>query len=346
MCLNEIARLFNNDISEKKRIGNSTKHRVATRKGSGNQPLRTPSAFMSRKEIDKLNGVVKVYNQENILPVEEFDKLSKEEQKDSLIIWRKMFPTNLIKEKMGISNSKFYAYIEELNIETNRFKKENKKHNKQDINLDDFEEVYKEAKKVLIISDRDKPILEYFLIPREPINLRYLIVVNYLEAYNGASNLCKAYESVGQEARTSYFYNNVMRMKKIGIYDKMVELNDRLCKKLAIDRKQKEVIKSALDEIKEEENNSSKIDDKKEDVIIMEEDIKVVNQHENPKITEQMFVEKNNIETNVDIDIKGFNLVMNGYYTSKDIVRKLSMVIDELENNDTINKLNLELKGL
>lgn len=335
--MNEIEKLLRQDSSQKKKIGNSIKYRKSTRKGSSKKPLLTQSYFLSKKEKQELNGDVKVYNKDSILSAEEFEKLSLEEQKDSLTIWRNLFTTEVIKEKMGVNNTKFYTYIKELGIPSVGRRKKIEK----EFNLNDFDEVYKTIKNNIILSDREKPTLSYRrLTDTKPKEIKKLLVVNYIEAYKTISNLVNKYKELGdKDAKRSFFYNFTSRLRTENEYDKILELNDRLCKRLAIDRKQKEIIKSALDEIEEEKLDSNNIEN------TIEENITPITNIQTDEV-ENTIEENDKILSDIKVKMNGFNLTIDGYYTSEDIIRKLTIVIDELENNNGINKLNVDLIGM
>ncbi|MGR5954213.1 hypothetical protein ACT7DP_30075 [Bacillus paranthracis] len=79
-----IERLFNEEIRDKKRIGSNIFSRVSTRKGGGNQALRTPSYFMKgSNKYKKLSGDVEVYNLNDIIRYQEFQVKAEDKQKDA-----------------------------------------------------------------------------------------------------------------------------------------------------------------------------------------------------------------------------------------------------------------------
>lgn len=53
---------------------------------------------------------------DEILPIEEFEKLETYEQKNRMAYWRNKYPNKEITEKMGIWNNKFYKLVRELDL--------------------------------------------------------------------------------------------------------------------------------------------------------------------------------------------------------------------------------------
>ena len=120
MAYNEIERLFNDDIREKKKAGRGAF--AKTGKGSERAGvkggLKTPYSFMTTRERKKLNGEVRITQMyETILSRDEFFLKDKETQKAMLTRWREIYPNSKIMEDMGIGGSgSFHNIIKELDI--------------------------------------------------------------------------------------------------------------------------------------------------------------------------------------------------------------------------------------
>lgn len=116
----DIERLFNEEIRDKKRVGRNIFSRVSTRKGGGNQALRTPSYFMKgNNKYKKLSGEVETYNLNNILSHQEFQEKNKAQQRMFMEAWREKYKAKEIQDNMGISKNIYYKIIEELGLSTN-----------------------------------------------------------------------------------------------------------------------------------------------------------------------------------------------------------------------------------
>jgi hypothetical protein len=113
-----IERIFNDDIRDKKRTGNGAFHmRGKGVKHGMNGALKTPYHYMKAKEKRQLNGEVKVFNMyETILTKEEFFLKDIETQKHMLARWREIYSNTIIKKEMGLHNAGFYNLVEKLGL--------------------------------------------------------------------------------------------------------------------------------------------------------------------------------------------------------------------------------------
>jgi hypothetical protein len=120
MAYNEIERLFNDDIREKKKAGRG----AFAKTGKGNERagvkggLKTPYSFMTTRERKKLNGEVRITQMyETIISREEFELKDKETQKAMLTRWREIYPNGKIMDDMGVrSSGAFHNIIQSLEI--------------------------------------------------------------------------------------------------------------------------------------------------------------------------------------------------------------------------------------
>ena len=84
--MNEVERMFQRDIREKKQTGRGI-HNRASRKGLIKGGVKTQSDFMTKKQVKELNGEVKVYKMyETIKEVKDLPSLEELESKSEKII--------------------------------------------------------------------------------------------------------------------------------------------------------------------------------------------------------------------------------------------------------------------
>ena len=105
-----IERLFNEDIREKRKAGSGSYHR----KGHGvkhgmSGALKTPFFYMKTKERNKLNGEVEVSNMySTILNWNEWNLKDKETQKTLMTKWREVYSNSQIMEQLQIGRAKHF----------------------------------------------------------------------------------------------------------------------------------------------------------------------------------------------------------------------------------------------
>lgn len=109
--MSELRRLFEEDIREKKRIGRGIFSRKSTRRGGFNSPLKTPYYYMSKKEKMALNGKVKVYLEEDVIPYRDFIIKDASTKVRLISLWIKSYRKIDISHAMGISSSTFYRLL-------------------------------------------------------------------------------------------------------------------------------------------------------------------------------------------------------------------------------------------
>lgn len=118
----DIEKMFNKDSRYKKSVGRNISKR-ASRKGYCRGGVKMPSDNMSKKEKNKLNSEVRVYNMyekyneiSNCKAEEIFNK-SKEEVKSILTLMKEKFKCKDICKAFGISNGKLYNLYDEFGVE-------------------------------------------------------------------------------------------------------------------------------------------------------------------------------------------------------------------------------------
>jgi len=114
----DIERLFQEEIREKKKTGSGQFHRRGKGVRHGfNGALRTPYHFMKTKERNKLNGEVEAYNMfTTIIPYKEFKLKEPETQKDLLIKWREVFDNDKIIGEMHVTNKTYFDLVNKLDL--------------------------------------------------------------------------------------------------------------------------------------------------------------------------------------------------------------------------------------
>jgi hypothetical protein len=120
----EIEKMFHDEVRDKKRTASGVHHKTGKNGYVGT--MRFPSDIMNRSEKMKHRKAGKIVTTnifDNILPIDEFNKLEDYEKKNRLQYWRNIYSNKEIQEKMGVANSPFYKIVKELDLpKTNRFK--------------------------------------------------------------------------------------------------------------------------------------------------------------------------------------------------------------------------------
>ncbi|MEH7210197.1 hypothetical protein V7094_28995 [Priestia megaterium] len=115
--MENVARLFRDEIRDKKRVGSNIFSRVSTRKGGSNQALRTPYLYMSRKERKQLNGeAMVIYNMNDILEYGAFKTRPEKEQIQLMTYWMSKHKKVDVQKAMGVSSSTHYRLLEKLGL--------------------------------------------------------------------------------------------------------------------------------------------------------------------------------------------------------------------------------------
>lgn len=117
MRFTETEKLFNEEVREKKRTASNVHHKTGKRGYVGK--MLFPTDFMSRKEkynYRKSGKVVLSNLYEKIIPFDEFVNLNETDQRNMLIHWRNEYNTDVIKGSMGLSNSKYFKLVKDLDL--------------------------------------------------------------------------------------------------------------------------------------------------------------------------------------------------------------------------------------
>jgi len=114
---NELERLFYEDVREKKKAASGVHHKTGKNGYVGT--MRFPSDIMSRSEKMRYrrSSKVMVTNMyDEILHIDEFEKLETYEKKNRLQYWRNIYSNKEITTGMGIWNNKYYSIVAELEL--------------------------------------------------------------------------------------------------------------------------------------------------------------------------------------------------------------------------------------
>lgn len=109
--------VFLQEVREKKKTASGVHHKTGKRGFVGK--MRFPSDIMSRSEKMKHRRGSKImsFNMfDEILTLEEFNKLEKQEQKNRMIHWRSKYMTKEIIKGMGVGSGTYYKIASELEL--------------------------------------------------------------------------------------------------------------------------------------------------------------------------------------------------------------------------------------
>lgn len=114
--VDKYSRLWHEEVQEKKRTARGVHGRTGKRGYVGKMMLTAD--FLSGKEKREYikSGKVRVYNMRDVMPFEEFNQFNKEEQKNLLEGWRKLYPNDDIQKTMGVNKNTFYELIDTLGL--------------------------------------------------------------------------------------------------------------------------------------------------------------------------------------------------------------------------------------
>lgn len=113
----EAEMVFLEEVREKKRTASGVHHKTGKRGYVGT--MRFPSDIMSRKEKMKHRRGSKVMTTnmyDEILKLEDFNKLEIQDQKNRMIHWRATYQTKEIIKGMGVGSGTYYKIANELEL--------------------------------------------------------------------------------------------------------------------------------------------------------------------------------------------------------------------------------------
>lgn len=115
--MNDIQRMFHDEIRDKKKTASGVHHKTGKNGYVGN--MRFPSDLMNRSQKIKHRKAGKVVTSnifDEILSIDEFEKLETYEQRNRLQYWRNQKQNKEILNGMGISNKRYYDIVAELEL--------------------------------------------------------------------------------------------------------------------------------------------------------------------------------------------------------------------------------------
>ncbi|MFI8671855.1 hypothetical protein ACIGIJ_18550 [Bacillus paranthracis] len=311
--MEDVERLFREEIRNKKRVGSNIFSRVSTRKGGSNQALRTPYLYMTRKERKNLNGEVRVYNMSDIISYDEFINKSEKEQRELLVFWRKNFKTKEIIEGMGVSKNPIYKLLDKYDIP--RVDARGRGSNNIAISQDEIDRYknemipYEEFRK--LNSAQKDELLEVYLD-------RYVAVAELSRNWTGSD--------------VGYLYSIKNRIdkkkKKLEAIDDNAVQNEEVNEEAVITSPDETVINPVITDTESSsadkyDNIDNKIDEKSD-------------------IIDSKNVTADGHDLDVDIKTQSFTFDLKGKYSAKTIIKRLQLALDLLEDEDEL--LNLEIK--
>ncbi|PGT90113.1 hypothetical protein [Bacillus thuringiensis] len=196
-----IERLFNEEIREKKRVGSNIFSRVSTRKGGGNQALRTASYFMKgSNKYKKLSGEVETYNLNTLLSLQEFETKNKSQQRMFMEAWRGKYKAKEIQKGMGISKNIYYKLVEELGLQTDSLGRGKRR----------------DAQKLIELSEEELQkymdnFIDFSLFKTLPRPQQITLLEKYLEDFPVQSELAKVW---GADLKYVYYISSSARKQK------------------------------------------------------------------------------------------------------------------------------------
>jgi replicative superfamily II helicase len=113
----EAERLFHNEVREKKKTASGVHHKTGKNGYVGT--MRFPSDIMSRKDKMRYRRSSKVMTTnmyDEIIGIEEFEKLETYEQRNRLQYWRNKNNNKEILAGMGISSKRYYEIVAALDL--------------------------------------------------------------------------------------------------------------------------------------------------------------------------------------------------------------------------------------
>lgn len=361
----DINKVFMMEVRDKKRIGSNIFSRVSTRKGGGNQALRTPYYFMSNKDKKKMNGEVTIMNMNTVLPLNDFQKLDEKLQKEMMLTWRKNYTAREIKEKMGgVTDYIFYKQLSRLGIKVNGSTNQGSKAKKE----------RKDAYKYTVLNNQvvTKEKMEEY--KKDIVSYKTLLSLNYeqrlelIEAYEKELNIPEIANVMGVQKNSLYKVKSdakkqIKKQEEVLQEEKVVEKgknvaitetpykeddnegeNNPVQTKLSLS-KNKDTIEQ--NDIKESVSVEEKSDNLSENVDIQEIQEKmndIVNKY-NELLKEKE--EQNEVSVVVEEpkEQPSFFFNVNKTDTGKNIFKKISKVLSLLEDEDDEFTVEFTIKG-
>ena len=113
----EIEKMFHEEVRDKKRTASGVHHKTGKNGYVGT--MRFPTDIMNRSEKIRHRKASKCMTTnifDEILTIDEFEKLETYEKKNRLAYWRNKYSNKEIQKAMGIANSPYYKIVESLEL--------------------------------------------------------------------------------------------------------------------------------------------------------------------------------------------------------------------------------------
>lgn len=341
----DISKLFAMEVREKKRIGSNIFKRVSTRRGGTDMSsMRVPTV----KQQKELSGKVSTFNMKKIIPFEELQNKSNKDQKMLLEFWRNQYKTVEILSELGIDKNKYYKLLNKLGIERNS-------RNQNII----YERTAMSEKELESYLEDKENLLDYELFRIITSEQQDVLLAEYLNRYTSVPKLVDAWK--GSQAGTLYYIKS-RAVKKVDT-EKIVTEADKNENKVAI-------VDGVIQEYKKEK--AIPIIEKKTETVSFAEELEPI-QEEKPLVethpvftvqTEQMTKtigqavketentivdEKGTHVVNVVMDNESseqsFHFSLKGSYSKETILRRLSMLMEEIQEAEEKLTIDISIKG-
>lgn len=305
--MSNFEKIFYQDVRDKKRTASGIHHR-ASRKGYVRGGIKTQSDFMTKKEKDKLNGEVKVYNMfdkynviENVPSLNEIERMDLNERVSLYRFLKNKYSNSVLQKHWNISSGSLYNKVyEKYNLYIPRVVKTAARdkdtiYNNNINNVPSLEEILEmptnQAKGILIA------VKEEFTI---------LSILNHWNISKGT--LYKYYRQFKISSKQDL--NNVTKKNKD-------IKNIEECQN-----------KNEQEQLNEKTDNDSNINNSKESFTI-----------------EQLIDMINSINMSNKMSSKGFNIQVNGEYSKESLQNKLNSISNILEENSKY-KITLSIEEI
>ncbi|PGA05643.1 hypothetical protein [Bacillus mycoides] len=327
-----IERLFHEEIRDKKRIGSNIFSRVSTRKGGGNQALRTPSYFMKgSNKYKKLSGDVEVYNLNDIISYQEFSDKDKSQQKMFMETWKAKYKAKEIQDKMGISKNVYYKIIENLGLPTETRRGRHPKNAKPE----DLHVILSDEEMSKYMDD----FIDFSLFKQLPKHQQIPLLESYLKDFPVQSELAKVW---GADLKYVYYISSVARKQKKKQEQKENESNVEVVEE-HIERKEETTIPVpvelivATDEKLDTIADETVVEDKPQDIESEEDNtIEETVESQEDNIMEETRQNEEN-DNSLTIEIKG-------NYSTNAIMKSIQSILTTLEDEEEVINIDLRVR--
>ncbi|MGH0831193.1 hypothetical protein ACQVTX_23245 [Bacillus pretiosus] len=327
-----IERLFHEEIRDKKRIGSNIFSRVSTRKGGGNQALRTPSYFMKgSNKYKKLSGDVEVYNLNDIISYQEFSDKDKSQQKMFMETWKAKYKAKEIQDKMGISKNVYYKIIENLGLPTETRRGRHPKNAKPE----DLHVILSDEEMSKYMDD----FIDFSLFKQLPKHQQIPLLESYLKDFPVQSELAKVW---GADLKYVYYISSVARKQKKKQEQKENESNVEVVEE-HIERKEETTISAPVESIVATDEKLDTIADE----AVVEDKPQDIESEEDNTIEETVESQEDNImeETrqNEEND-NSLTIEIKGNYSTNAIMKSIQSILTTLEDEEEVVNIDLRVR--